>query len=219
MHFTYNNKKYKNIKIYTYIHIYMFVQKISSFRPIIDIINSKKKTLVICDIDDTILFYDKTIHYFIEFVKKDFPNWTDDSIKTEGYYFYNMYRLIATPKHTDFDGFMSMIETIKSTNNNFLFLTARTNDEKNNNKNIRQKFDNIGLNYDDFNVHYTNNLMSKGYYIKNNIKVSSYDTVIFIDDYETYIKSVTEHFPHIICYQFVNEKPRISHYTENEKII
>jgi hypothetical protein len=196
----------------------MFVQKISSFRPIIDIINSKKKTLVICDIDDTILFYDKTINYFIEFVKKDFPNWADDSIKTEAGCYYNTYRHIATPKHTDFDGFMSMIETIKSTNNNFLFLTARTNYEKNSNI-TKKHFNDIGLHYDDFTIHYTNNLMSKGRYIKTNIDISSYESVIFIDDYETYIKTVTEHFPHIICYQFVNKHPRISNYTENDKII
>lgn len=168
-----------------------------------DIEITKDKSLVICDIDDTLLYY-PTLDYMplcIDMIKELYPYLTENDAKykkeLEG--LINMYKYINSPKHTDFDGFMNMSEKIKNTNGELIFLTARN--ETSTKLTIKQ-FNDIGLNYDNYKVHYTNNKISKGEYIKNNIDITQYNDVIFIDDYYSYIESVINEFNFIKCYKF-----------------
>jgi hypothetical protein len=98
---------------------------------------------------------------------------------------------------------MNMVKKIKECNGKLLFLTARN---KSNHNKTKQNLTQIGITYNDNDIHYTNNTISKGEYIKNNINVNDWDEIIFIDDYSTYIKSVSDLFPQIICYNFVVKK-------------
>jgi hypothetical protein len=163
---------------------------------------SNQKTLIICDIDKTLLYWvDKDPADFYLMLKDDFPDFTEEEIHREALDFVNMYnQVIAKPIHTDFEGFTNMVSKIRQlSESKLIFLTARKESDA---KYTEKNFKDIGLNYNDFEVYYTNNIVSKGEYIKNNINLSEYEHVIFIDDYESYIKTVYDLFPQTICYKF-----------------
>lgn len=164
-----------------------------------DIILSSENPLVLCDIDSTILYYDKDYYYFYDQLKKDFPYMDEKSLKEDAEYMHNMYIQFFNPKHTDFEGFKNMEQKIKELNGKIEFITARC---KIGEKFTSKNFKDIGLNYDDYTVHYTDNKISKGEYIKKNIDITKYNEVIFIDDYLEYIQTVLNIFPTIKCYIF-----------------
>jgi hypothetical protein len=64
----------------------------------------------------------------------------------------------------------------------------------------RRDFDCLGLIYDPSGVFYTGNAMTKGEYIQNHIPLEGFEKVIFIDDLQENIDSVSRHFPNIQCY-------------------
>jgi hypothetical protein len=161
------------------------------------------KTLIICDIDNTILCYEKNIEDFIKIIKKDFPEFTENEIIEDAVYMYNIYRCINKPLHTDFDGFINIKNRLNELDGNLIFLTARNSSSLSFTK---KDFNNIGLNYDEYEIHYTDNKISKGQYIEKYINIKDYNEVIFIDDYESYIKSVSDIFPQIKCYLFDYKK-------------
>lgn len=168
-----------------------------------DIKLTNPNTLVICDIDDTLVYWDKKKEDYYEMVQNDFPEFSQEEIDKEALDFLNIYKTIFPPKITDPNGFSNLKEKIKLLpSSKMIFLTARTSDLKNDNKFTRKNFETIGLDYNDWEVHYTNNRISKGEYIKKNINLEGYDEIIFIDDYESYIKHVKDIFPHINCYKF-----------------
>jgi hypothetical protein len=139
-----------------------------------DIIISDKKTLIICDIDDTLIKF-KNIEQ------------------------YRIFGSLVKPLPTDIYGFISMLKKVKINNGKIIFLTARISAAE---KITRQQFSDIGLNYNDFNIYYTNGNMEKGYYIMDNIELSNYDEIIFIDDNDVCLISVINLFPDIKCYKF-----------------
>jgi hypothetical protein len=163
-------------------------------------------TLIICDIDDTILYYEKNLDHFIDIVKKDFSHFNQKEILQEAISYYNFYRNFNKPLHTDFNGFSNLLYKIKNFNSKLIFLTARTSNSIITTSN---DFKSIGINYNDFNIYYTNNKISKGDYIKNFIDINKYNQIIFIDDNNEYINSVHDLFPNIICYLFRNDKKNI----------
>lgn len=79
---------------------------------------------------------------------------------------------------TDSKGFDNLLNKINSLHGSkIIFLTARTNDEANNNKFTRNHF-------------------------KANIDLADCNEKYFIDDFESYIKTVKDIFPNIKCYKF-----------------
>ena len=92
-----------------------------------------------------------------------------------------------------------MIHKLKTCNGKLLFLTARNNSFHVNTK--KQLLD-IGILCNDNDIHYTNNNINKGEYIKKYIDLDIWNEIIFIDDYLSFIKSVNDIFPQIICYNF-----------------
>jgi hypothetical protein len=173
---------------------------ISSFN---DIKITKNNTLVLCDIDDTILHYPECINRYLEIMKDFKDHLTKEELIQEFYYFCNMYKKINKPTHTDYEGFMNMIHKINECNGKLLFLTARN---KSFHDGTKKHLSDIGVSCDDNDIHYTNNTISKGEYIKNNINVNEWNEIIFIDDYLSFIKSVNNLFPQIICYNFIVKK-------------
>jgi hypothetical protein len=177
----------------------MFIP-ISTFNKIV---LDNPKTLVICDIDNTLLYWDKNTYDFYEMIREDSFDFTQQEIEKEALSMLNIYKVINTPKITDLNGFNNLIKKIKLFHNSkIIFLTARNCNITNDNKFTRKNFESIGLNYDDFSIHYTNNNISKGDYIQKNINLEKYNEVIFIDDYECNIKSVKDIFSFINCYKF-----------------
>lgn len=171
-------------------------KKISSFNQVE--LKADEKYLIICDIDDTIL-------HFPECNKICSKILNDMCRKEEDYekdlkYLKTVYRSAIKPTHTDYDGFSSMLGKIKETNSKLIFLTARNFQSDNLTKTQLKQ---IGLFPDDLPIHYTGSKISKGEYIKTHMDLSVWTNIIFIDDNDNYIKTVTDIHPQIICYKFV----------------
>jgi hypothetical protein len=166
-------------------------------------IPNDKKVLVLCDIDDTVLRFEKTFDDFFTLTKKllkdkEYPEHILYKIAWQSYI---DYRNQSIPMHTDIDGFNLMIQKIyaKTDGSKLDFLTARS---KEFDKKTKTELQQIGIsNTDQFIYHYSFN-KSKAIYIENNIDILSYDVVIFIDDRENELALCREYFPEIITYRF-----------------
>lgn len=182
-------------------------QKITSFANIV----KKNKTLIICDIDETIL------HFTTDDIQVN-DNWWDQKkrqymetygcdSKTAGeqaYYEWHEFVNTTSPQFTDQIGFVKMLDKLNKKNSDIIFLTAR----KQETRDLTHKhFSIIGINPNKFELHFTS-LNPKGPYIKKNINTSIYEKVIFIDDAKHNLDSVYETFNgKIDCYHFnlINE--------------
>lgn len=168
-----------------------------------DILFSDKKTLVLCDIDDTLLYFDKDFNYFFNFIKDNMINLDHNNVIIESIRLNNLYLNTNKAKPTDYYGFYQMM-----TNKNIkiIFLTARHDFSI---ELTKKHFFHVGLNYDDFIVHYTNyetSKINKGeYLLKNLIDLNNYEDIIFIDDSDFCLKSVNRLFPNIKCYKFIRK--------------
>jgi hypothetical protein len=139
-------------------------------------IDVKPNTLVLCDIDDTLLHHpvinNSWIHLICTFFCIKHNNSIESQKQTEEYY--NEIVNSIPFQHTDRDGFFSMVE--KSTE--FAFVTAR---------NVAAKdftYDNlrsIDVDPEIHKVHFCGNI-AKGEYIIRNFELAKYDHVVFIDD-------------------------------------
>lgn len=171
---------------------------VTSFNQI-PILNS---SLVICDIDDTLIKSKKCLSHFYKIVEEDFiafSEWPKELILKDAWDMQQMHNQLFGYDHTDTDGFFSMCDKIKNSSGQLVFLTARnTNSESF----TRKNFQSVGLNYDDFPVYYTNNEIPKGQFIQSKIDFSPYSNIIFIDDNETQLSSVNQCFPQAQCYKF-----------------
>jgi len=168
--------------------IYNILMNIKSFISVIPHI--KENTLVICDIDDTFLRYEKGYGYFYDKVKANHT-------KKDAGKIYREYKQKNSPKLTDYSGFMIMMHILKD-KGELVFLTARKSEEE---KDTRKEFSYLGINYDFFKVFYTGDRVSKGTFIKKNFKIKG-KNVLFIDDYLGNIESVSR-IPSIKCFKFI----------------
>jgi hypothetical protein len=177
------------------------INTISSFNEIV--LKPNLKPLIICDIDDTIICPDKGVEYFFNLIKKDFPYEPIPWIQKEAIELSNLSRCLNKLHHTDYDGFISLVNRVNNLNGKLVFLTARHEKYI---AETKKDFEQIGLNYDDFKVYYTNNEISKGEYIYNKIHLSPYESLIFIDDRDICISSVADWVPYFNCYKFSYKK-------------
>ncbi len=170
-------------------------------------IDNTKKTLIICDIDDTILTLDVPYDKINNFIKSDIERQLiDKNNKQEIYRRYKeyktYYKLINrhSYKHTDKTGFQNMEKKIHP-ESRICFLTARS--VKYHVKTI-EDLNIIGLEGKKYNINYTENIVTKGEFIKNFMsdEVEEYEDIIFIDDNHNFISSVIAHVPKIRCYKF-----------------
>jgi hypothetical protein len=174
------------------------LKTISSFKEV-ELTNGVK-TLILCDIDGTILHFPDCDNFCKEFIKKICPRGPiDPTYNSELENIKNMYMCVRPPMHTDYDGFVSMINNIKQMEGKLMFLTARC---INGDVWTKNHLTMIGVNPEDFEIHYTGARITKGEYIKRYIDLSRWCHVIFIDDYDLFIKSVNDLHPQIVCYKF-----------------
>lgn len=164
----------------------------------------KSNTLVLCDIDETLLFYDeinsewwkKKIDYYINVNKCDSSNANRLALNEWAEHIKENY-----PKHTDKSGFENLLINVKDSKSKLIFITARYPDVK---QITEDHFNYLGLKSSEYEVHYLGG-SSKGQYIKN-IDTDNYDNIIFIDDLDHNITSVNEAFPNnnkLTIYKFI----------------
>lgn len=169
--------------------------EISSFEEII--LPSSGKPLIICDIDYTIICPIYGSDYFInKFKNKDTNEKVLNQIAID--YSYRSFKL-GHIRQTDPKGFKKMIEQVEKMGGNLIFLTAR---HVNGHKKTLDDLIKVGLGGHKYKIHYTNNQISKGEYIKLYKLTEGYDHIYFIDDYMDFIKSVLDLVPEINCYKF-----------------
>lgn len=176
------------------------ILKINSF----NLIDIKQNSLILCDIDDTILRYQHNIDYFIEKSRREIVNITDncceENIKFLAECDYEDHRDFTEPFNTDSEGFDNMLKKISETNSNLIFITARSNKSKEKTKNQLEK---IGINTNNYQIHFTFEYkISKAEYIKKYIDLTQFDNIYFIDDQVNNVKNVKITFPNFNCYLF-----------------
>ena len=168
-----------------------------------DIPFSDKKTLVLCDIDNTLLYFDKDFSYFYYFIKENMINLDENYVLQECNRLYNLYINTNYAKPTDHNGFTQMFN---KKNIEIIFLTARHEISKDLTK---KHFNDIGLIYENFIMHYTNfetSKINKGeYLLAHSFDFSNYEDIVFIDDSDFCLESVNHFFPHIRCYKFIRK--------------
>jgi hypothetical protein len=181
----------------------MSCKKISSFFEIK--FNPSSNPLVICDIDYTFIKPYFNLEHYYNIVKIDndnslFLKLSDDELRDEA-----MALMIKTydngfVKQTDPNGFAHMLSIIKSLNGKLIFLTARGLCSH---ETTVYELANAGLkNAWTYDIHYTANSISKGEYIKKNIRTNEFSHVYFIDDNPDFLESVKNLCPEINCYMF-----------------
>jgi hypothetical protein len=169
---------------------------ISSFNQI-ELINDLQY-LILCDIDNTILHFPDCDIFCKKIIKDSYI--IEEDYEKELETLKILYKYIKPPTHTDYNGFTNMIQKINKKHGKLIFLTARKSESDNFTK---KHLNSIGIFPDYFEIHYTNSKISKGEYIKKYIDLSIWKNIIFIDDYDTNIKAVSDIYPQIVCYKFV----------------
>jgi hypothetical protein len=161
------------------------VAQIKSFREI-PIVN--KKTLIICDIDDTVLKMELNYSHFLKVASRDLSGCNINIIRENAMAKFVAYRNKTNPIATDLSGFRDMLRRLYlNFESDLVFLTARSAES---NHLTRKHLFNIGIE-PCYKIYFTGNQISKGEYIIDNIPWLSYEKVIFIDDMPMNILSVT----------------------------
>lgn len=157
------------------------------------------KTLVICDIDHTLLtwpkkykdFENKRVSMPMSMILRCLPDNSDIE--------YSKYCENTPPRPTDLHGFRDLVKRVEESGGELLFLTARG--EESHSYTINQ-FKMIGVE-NKHRIHYTNGSHDKGAYISNRIDISRFNHVVFIDDTQHVLDTVMAKHPAIRCYKFV----------------
>lgn len=180
--------------------INLFVKVISTFDKIIPHENS----LILCDIDDTVLRYDLSFEHFFNKVKKqledenDFLDDNDTSVIAMEEF--NNYRDKNIPFHTEKEAFERLEKRIDKTNSNLFFITSRGTKVKD--KTITQ-LASIGIDVSKYPIYFTfDKKITKAEYIDKFIDWKSYSQVFFIDDISLITKQVKKKFPDFLCYVY-----------------
>jgi len=153
------------------------------------------RTLILCDIDETLLRWDKSVQDIYNGYKMLHPHLEQSTLETLSENYYSEYRTRTPAIPTDLSGFKTLLARLGA--GKMMFLTARAPSYH-----TRDDLNNIGLQNYMFDIHFTANKITKGDYIKKYIDLSRYDDIVFIDDNPDYIHSVLINIPTIRCYLF-----------------
>ena len=182
------------------------MKRIGTFRDL----DVRPKSLVLLDIDETILFYEninerwwkEKVDYHVQLRKCDGPEAITHA--AEDWFEHIQAHL---PKPTDAVGLDDLLDRIRRTNSELRFITARNPKYKH----ITElHLSHLGLGGLSGSVCYLGGA-SKGKYILNNIDTDKYDSIMFIDDLEHNIASVTDAMrdhARLETYQFVMQVSR-----------
>ena len=177
---------------------FSFINNVTPIIPINTFDNiqiTQYKPLIICDIDDTLLYIKDNQPYNISsYLSQSSLLLTD---YTTGFTIDSMVRNVLP---TDIDGFHRLENRVKMNDGKIVFLTAR---HPNFSHYVASDFSKIGLDYSSYNIHFTGNAISKGSYILQNIKLDQFGEVHFVDDLIDNHNSVNAIFPNIKRYLFI----------------
>jgi hypothetical protein len=160
-----------------------------------------KKPLIICDIDHTFL---RCLHDFNHFYilisggKTYNPNCK--FLHQDAVDLMNLAYNQGFVRQTDPDGFAAMVKRVEMLGGKFVFLTARGIGHHQKTLGDLRK---AGLEApENYEIHYTNNDISKGEYLKRLGIISKFQHASFIDDNPLFLASVYRIFPQVNCYLF-----------------
>jgi hypothetical protein len=175
------------------------IKQITSFRSIPIVSN----TLVVLDIDDTIMGYREFSHtYFIDRISHYKQKHGSDIIAID-FAVSDWIEQVekSTPHHMDEDGFWYMMNMLNKTDSRHFFLTARNP----NFRKITEKHLEC-LNISNSHVYYVSGC-NKGEYLKNIIdKHGVFDKIVFVDDSEKNLHDMQKTFGEKIdLYHFVKK--------------
>jgi hypothetical protein len=167
-------------------------------------------TLVICDIDDTVLHFptmeadcSAAAAKGSSFTDND-PAFTSKEREDHIRQLIRVYCCIKEPDHTDSAGFDDFMRRLDEHGGHLVFLTARSkSDEEFTRKHLRA----VGIDDAKFQIYFTDNAISKGEFILSRfdslgLPLNQWKSVVFIDDRLDNIRSVEQLCPGIKCYQF-----------------
>lgn len=165
-------------------------------------VDISQNSLVLCDIDDTVLvfpkysdtFYKEAYDYYTSIGYNE--NLTKKLIKND----WELYSSFKKPSITDKDGFFNLLDKIEKTKSKLCFVTARSNSSEQ--KTINE-LTHVNIDCNKMPIYYTNATM-KGNYIKQNINLLDYEHIIFIDDNDMHLENVKKEIPFITCYKFIH---------------
>jgi predicted secreted acid phosphatase len=160
--------------------------------------DQNKKPIVICDIDHTFIRPLRNYNDLYNELKDDCLN--NENIDKNVNYMLEMSIKVGLVKQTDQDGFLFMLERINQLGGKLVFLTARS--KLSHKKTIKDLEKACLKNPESYEIHYTENRITKGEYIKNNNLLNGYDQAIFIDDYPHFLQSALKIYPDMDCYLF-----------------
>lgn len=193
----------------------MFTMKPITNRKVVstfdDIPITKKNTLVLCDIDETVLtpaisfkqVYNNELNRLLDLHRVIGVNPSTQSLIEEAHknavnqYFTNMNTYM--PIHTDMEGFEDFLVRIENMNSTLMFITARTTQMR---QRTEDQLAHLGIDHQKYKIQYSGDI-PKGEFIKTHIQLNPYSDVLFIDDKDEFIKSVNSIHPQIKCYKFV----------------
>jgi predicted secreted acid phosphatase len=165
-----------------------------------EIITTKEKPLVLCDIDDTILRFNYNIKHFYNEAKLLYPKASNNELVNRAEHNFYIHRNLNKPFHTDLDGFNDLCKRVQEMNGDIMFITARSHGAEDATK---KHFKTIGVEYNKFKVHYLSNTTDKGDYVKKNINLQDREEIIFIDDQDYNLDNIQKVLPQIKCFKFV----------------
>lgn len=159
-------------------------QEIRSFDKVIPYLG--KRTLIVCDVDYTLVDYGKP---FAHFLKGD---------EAEAYKAYDDYIRTHEPRHTDPAGFIQLMKEVLHTDSHLIFVTARPDHWEDF---TRKEFTTLNLYYDFFEVYYLNGQCKAEFcqrYLEGTTKGTKekrFEQVVLIDDYKKNIQAFQDLMP------------------------
>lgn len=173
------------------------------------------KTLILMDIDDTILRYNKPFSHFYEksreileeIHKENQGDILVQEIQKDAYDLYNYYKMYDYKdiQHTDKEGFDELLSKLTS-ESGMCYLTARTSSTE---SISRLQLEHLGINDVERDIYFTDNKMTKGQFIEQYMDLSEFTDIICIDDNPMQLWSIYARFPNIRCYKFVEKEETI----------
>lgn len=174
-------------------------------------IDTSNQLIVVCDIDNTILYMNtfKTYAYYYKLLKHVFPYKSEELIYADAsHLFYENKRKSyeQMPISTDIHGFKRLLERIQLEKGKIIYLTARNITSADITK---KQFQEIGLIYDTNNTYYTNNTIHKGDYLNEILEIDNIQPIIFIDDLDENLMNMLHTYPNSKCYKFIYQPNEI----------
>lgn len=159
------------------------------------IVFKNDRPLVICDIDETILYLQEYGPYH----NSKYPLFYNKHQSLLSGSNISMDHLSRNILPTDIDGFRRLEDRIQTLGGKLVFLTARTSSGY---RYVVEDFAKIGLDASKYEIHFTGNLVQKGIYIRKRINLSGYNDIYFIDDMKENVISVITCIPKVYVYLF-----------------